>query len=76
MEQLRIIPLGMFFVGALLMYAGFSGQRPSDIVRNALQNNSYTPYEEDLYAADRNPIYAGVKTYERPPRYTDRGYFS
>jgi hypothetical protein len=79
MEQLRILPLAMFFTGALLIYAGFSGQRPSDIIRNALtagQNNG--GQREDLYAPDRNPLYAGVpKTgYVKPVAYGDRGYFA
>lgn len=82
MEQLRILPLAMFFTGALLIYAGFSGQRPSDIIRNALtagQNNG--GQGEDLYAPDRNPLYAGVSTnqpgrYVKPVAYGDRGYFA
>lgn len=82
MEQLRILPLAMFFTGALLVYAGFSDQRPSDIVRNALKSgvgNGGT--QEDLYAANRNPIYSGVPTrqnatYVQPLQYGDRGYFA
>lgn len=78
MEQLRILPLAMFFTGALLIYAGFSGQRPSDIVRNALTSGGSQNQGEDLYAPDRNPLYAGVpKTgYVKPVAYGDRGYFA
>lgn len=73
MEQLRIVPLTMFFVGALLIYSGFSGQKPTDVVRNALQGDG--DEKEDLYTPDRNPIYSGVRTYSRPTSYGDRGYF-
>ncbi|MGE3429262.1 MAG: hypothetical protein AB7I44_21145 [Hyphomicrobiaceae bacterium] len=76
MEDLRILPLAMFFAGALLIYSGFTNQAPSDVVRNALRRNPNNA-QEDLYSADRNPIYAGVpiSTYSRPVAYADRGYF-
>jgi hypothetical protein len=82
MENLRILPLAMFFTGALLVYAGFSDQRPSDIVRNALKSGvgNGGGGQEDLYAPNRNPIYAGVPTsrgtYVQPLQYGDRGYFA
>jgi hypothetical protein len=86
MESLRILPLAMFFTGALLVYAGFSDQKPSDIIRNALNGgggNGGTG-QEDLYAPDRNPYYAGVPRsgvnaaggYTKPYAYGDRGYFA
>jgi hypothetical protein len=80
MESLRILPLAMFLTGALLVYAGFSDQRPSDIVRNALKGgDGSSGGQEDLYAQDRNPYYAGVPTrpgYVKPLPYGDRGYYS
>lgn len=75
MEDLRILPLAMFFAGALLIYSGFTNQKPSDVVRNALTRGQSAPDYTDLYAADRDPLYAGVRTYTRPTAYTDRGYF-
>lgn len=75
MEDLRILPLAMFFAGALLIYSGFTNQKPSDVVRNALKRNDMSSNEVDLYAPDRNPLYAGVYTYSRPQQYSDRGYY-
>lgn len=74
MEQLRIFPLALFFVGGLLLYAGITDRKASDIVRETLANNSQsTP--QNLYAENRPPAYAGILTYNRPERYADRFFF-
>jgi len=58
MEQLRLIPLLMFFVGCLFVYAGFIDKAPTDILRGVLSpGNNPQP---DLYGPNVNPIYAGV----------------
>lgn len=75
MEQLRIFPLTLFFVGGLLLYAGITDRRASDIVREVLQNNARSPVRENLYAADRPPAYAGIMTYSRPSQYSDKFFF-
>jgi hypothetical protein len=70
MEQLRLIPLLMFFVGILFIYAGFIDQSPTDILRGVLSGGN-TP-QADLYGPNVNPIYAGVTnapanlTYQAP----------
>jgi len=56
MEQLRIVPILMLFVGILFVYAGLKDQSPSGIIRGVLGSGS-TP---DLYGPNVNPIEAGV----------------
>lgn len=75
MEDLRILPLFMFFAGALLMYAGLSGQNPSDIMRNALTGAAPSGDGTVPYSPSTNPVYAGINTYSRPTPYGDLGYF-
>lgn len=74
MEQLRIFPLALFFVGGLLLYAGITDRTASQIVREVLLNNSQ-PIKQDLYAEDRPVFYAGIATYRRPTQYADRFFF-
>lgn len=74
MEQLRIFPLALFFVGGLLLYAGLTDRTASQIVREVLLNNSPST-TENLYAENRPPFYAGIPTYNRPVQYSDRFFF-
>jgi hypothetical protein len=73
MEQLRIFPLALFFVGGLLLYAGITDRTASQIVREVLFNNAAPP--QNLYAEDRPPMYAGIMTYRRPTQYQDQFFF-
>jgi hypothetical protein len=73
-EQLRIFPLALFFVGGLLLYAGITDRTASQIVREVLLNNS-PGIQQDLYAEDRPPMYAGIMTYRRPTQYSDQFFF-
>jgi hypothetical protein len=78
MEQLKIIPLLMFFTGMLFVYAGFTDQSPSTIIRNTLNpaNNGGLP----TYGPGVNPIYsgvtnAGVLAYQAPSNNLNVGTF-
>jgi hypothetical protein len=64
MENLRIVPLLMFFTGCLFVYAGFTDQAPSDILRGVLNpgggddtNTSYTPTSNTNYNGVTNLTY-------------------
>jgi len=71
MEQLRIIPVFMFLVGVTMVYAGFTGQRPLDVIRNNLGGltggsgaPNTVPFTED---ADPNYVgTSGAAVYYRP----------
>lgn len=72
MEQLRMIPVFMFLAGITLVYAGFTNQRPLDIIRNNLGGLSNTtagapttvPFTE---SADPNYVgTSGAAVYYRP----------
>lgn len=56
MEQLRLVPILMLFVGILFVYSGLKNQSPTAIIRGVLgpQNNPV------LYGPNVNPIEAGV----------------
>lgn len=75
MEDLRILPLAMFFVGALLVYAGFQDKSPSQIISDALHGGG-TPGStyQPLYGPNTNPVYAGVQTYTAPLPYNGGNY--
>lgn len=75
MEQLRIFPLTLFFVGGLLLYAGITDRTASDIVREVLSRNAPANTQENLYSETRPPFYAGIMTYRRPVQYSDRFFF-
>lgn len=57
MEQLRIVPILMLFVGILFVYAGFKNQSPSAIIRSVLGSGAATG---PVYGPNVNPIEAGV----------------
>lgn len=57
MEQLRIVPILMLFVGILFVYAGLKNQSPSAIIRGVLGPQGGT---QPLYGPNINPIEAGV----------------
>lgn len=57
MEQLRIVPILMLFVGILFVYAGLKDQSPSGIIRGVLGSGANSP---PLYGPNVNPIEAGV----------------
>jgi hypothetical protein len=69
MEDLRILPLAMFFIGALLVYAGFQDRSPSQIVSDALHGGGNQGKFQPLYGPNTNPVYAGVQTYNSPVPY-------
>lgn len=58
MEQLRLVPILMFFTGCLLVYSGFSDKSPTEILKGVLSpvNNP----QANLYGPSVNPTYAGV----------------
>lgn len=56
MEQLRIVPILMLFVGILFVYSGLKNQSPSSIIRGVLGSGGTPP----LYGPNVNPIEAGV----------------
>lgn len=58
MEQLRIIPLLMFFVGILFVYCGFTDKSPHDVLAGVFLGGQ-SP-QADLYGPNVNPIYSGV----------------
>lgn len=58
MEQLRLIPVLMLFIGVLFVYAGFKDKSPSEILRESLGNNANTT--GGVYGPDVNPTYSGV----------------
>jgi hypothetical protein len=70
MEQLRVIPVAMFLTGVVLIYAGFQGIRPLDVIRNNLgslstgtsaANSTTVPYTQST-----DPNYAGVTVRSTP----------
>ena len=73
MEQLRVIPVFMFLAGIVLVYSGFKGQAPLDIIRNNLGSlgddnvtaTESSPYTPAQYGVTSNPYYVGV-AYTRP----------
>jgi hypothetical protein len=58
MEQLRLVPLLMFFGGILFIYAGFIDKSPTEILRGVLSGGQQP--QPNLYGPNVNPIYAGV----------------
>lgn len=56
-EQLRIVPVLMMFTGILFIYSGFTDKSPSQIIRDALGNNTDSGGQ---YGPNVNPTYAGV----------------
>ena len=71
MEQLRIIPVFMFLTGITLVYAGFTNQRPLDVIRGQLGGltggqglPNTVPFTED---GDPNYVgTSGAAVYVRP----------
>lgn len=76
MEDLKFIPLLMFFTGALLVYSGFANTTPLAIIREFLGSSTMQP--DDLYTETTDPFYAGVpiRTYHAPPRGGNPGFYS
>jgi hypothetical protein len=78
MEQLRLVPLLMFFTGILFVYAGFTDVSPTDILRGVLNPAGKT---QPTYGPNVNPIYAGVTnaganlTYQAPTPTLTTGTF-
>ena len=71
MEQLRMIPVFMFLAGITLDYAGFTNQRPLDIIRNNLGNLSEGQSQPTSvpFTSDADPNYVGTTgaaVYYRP----------
>lgn len=78
MEQLRLIPLLMFFSGILFVYSGFTDQSPTDIIRNTLNPGGGAGLP--TYGPNVNPIYsgvtnAGVLAYQAPSPANNVGTF-
>jgi hypothetical protein len=76
MEQLRIVPILMLFVGILFVYSGLKNQSPSEIIRGVLGPQG-TP---DLYGPNVNPMEAGVTNagvlaYQSPSNMLNVGTF-
>lgn len=69
MEQLRFIPVAMFLTGITLIYAGFTNQRPLDILRGNLGGLANTPVQPSTipFTSDVDPYYAGTQTYRVQP---------
>lgn len=65
MEQLKFIPITMFLTGILLMYSGFKGIKPIDVLRQNIGSLDQ-PGGPNLYTESTNPYYAGVPQYVRP----------
>lgn len=71
MEQLRMIPVFMFLAGITLVYAGFTNQRPLDIIRNnlgGLSDGSNVPTSVP-FTENADPNYVGTTgaaVYYRP----------
>lgn len=76
MEDLRFIPLLMFFSGALLVYSGFRDTTPLDMIRTFF-GNSPSAGQPDSFSEDTDPFYAGVdfRTYHAPPRGGNPGFY-
>lgn len=77
MEDLKFIPLLMFFTGALLVYSGFAGTTPLAMIREFLGTSPSNGQTPDPFGADVEPFYAGVhvRTYQAPPRGGNPGFF-
>lgn len=76
MEQLRLLPILMLFVGILFVYSGLKNQSPSDIIRSVLGPQT----SPDLYGPNVNPIEAGVTNagvlaYQSPSNMLNVGTF-
>lgn len=77
MEQLKLVPLLMFFSGILFVYCGFTNQSPSDVIRGTLNPGGGTL---PTYGPGVNPIYsgvtnAGVLAYQAPSQNLNVGTF-
>lgn len=68
MEDLRFIPLLMFFGGVLLIYSGFQNTTPLAMVRNFLSGSNASTGTvpsatvTNPYVATTDPFYAGTNT--------------
>lgn len=76
MEQLRLLPILMLFVGILFVYSGLKNQSPSEIIRSVLGPQT----SPDLYGPNVNPIEAGVTNagvlaYQAPSNMLNVGTF-
>ena len=66
MEDLRFIPLLMFFGGILLIYSGFQDTTPLAMIRAFLSANTTGTVPSatvtNTYTPNTDPFYAGVTT--------------
>jgi hypothetical protein len=58
MEQLRIVPILMLFVGTLFVYAGIKDQSPTDILKSVLGGGATS--NTGVYGPNVNTNYSGV----------------
>ena len=77
MEQLRLVPILMLFVGILFVYSGLKDQSPSEIIRSVLGPGNNPP---PLYGPNVNPNYSGVTNagqlaYQAPSNLLEVGTF-
>lgn len=70
MEDLRFIPLLMFFGGALLVYSGFNNDTPLATIKRFLGQGTATTSTTNPYTSTADPFYVGINTgtYQAPPR--------
>jgi hypothetical protein len=76
MEDLRFIPLLMFFGGALLVYSGFNNDTPLAMIRRFLGQDT-TVATTNPYTANADPFFVGINTgtYQAPPRSGNPGFY-
>lgn len=69
METLRVIPVAMFLTGVTLIYAGFKGMRPLDVIRQnlgSLSDGSSGQGNTVPYTSDADYNYVGTTQYRSP----------
>jgi hypothetical protein len=86
MEDLRFIPLLMFFGGVLLIYSGFQNTTPLAMVRSFLSGSNAdtgaipSATVTNPYAATTDPFFAGtntlgLRTYQPPVNTSDASLY-
>ena len=69
MESLRVIPVAMFLTGITLIYAGFKGMKPLDVIRQnlgSLSNGAGGQSTTVPYTPDADYNYVGTPQYNSP----------
>lgn len=79
MEELRFIPLLMFFGGSLLVYSGFKNDTPLAMIKRFLGQGTQAPTTgPNSYTTTSDPFFVGINTgtYQAPPRAGNPGFFN